>query len=489
MRTPRFAVAITAALVTVTLPVLNTTAAAAPPDKVSVAANPTDQLRTGDWGTRIVNGERTTVKEYPFVIAGMRVGGGGPQGQSCTASVVGKRKILTAAHCMVDTTGAKSYFYGDDDLNTPGDETFRTAVASFKTHPGYTGSGGWRTGYDVAVVTTVDDIPVPESQWAKVAGSGDSALTQPGKSGTSLGYGKTSAGGGSGELRKTTMPVNDPAGCQVFDIRVNGDLMVCTGYNDGRTADCSGDSGGPFIVDGVVVGVSSWGSSACDRYSIMARLTNAMGDWARAEIGGTQPGDGKFGMALSPSAGKAEPGKHVSTSVTTTAGDQGPEKLELSASALPTGTTATFQPSSTVDAGQVAKLTLQTAASTPAGIYKVIVTATGTSGAKTAEFTLTVGDGGTVDGPRPSASPGTGTVPPGGYANATITVTGGTGSIRLSATGLPYPPSFTPQTVKSGGTSRMTVMGPYQRGTYKVSITATDSVGNTGTTTYTLTVR
>ncbi|HET6287961.1 MAG TPA: trypsin-like serine protease, partial [Amycolatopsis sp.] len=139
------------------LPIVNTAAVAAPPDEVSVAATPTDQLRTGDWGTRIVNGERTTVKEYPFVIAGMRVGGGGPQGQSCTASVVGKRKILTAAHCMVDTTGAKSYFYGDDDLNTPGDETFRTAVASFKTHPGYTGSGGWRTGYDVAVVTTVDD--------------------------------------------------------------------------------------------------------------------------------------------------------------------------------------------------------------------------------------------------------------------------------------------------------------------------------------------
>ncbi|WP_414941699.1 trypsin-like serine protease [Amycolatopsis sp. cmx-11-51] len=488
MRSPRFAVALTLALATATLPIMHT-ADAAPTDEISIAATPTDQLRAGDVGTRIVNGERTTVKEYPFVIAGMRVGGGGPQGQSCTASVVGKRKILTAAHCMVDTTGAKSYFYGDDDLNTPGDETFRTAVASYKTHPGYTGSGGWRTGYDVAVVTTVDDLPVPESQWAKVAGSGDSALTQPGKSGTSLGYGKTSAGGGSGELRKTTLPVNDPSGCQVFDIRVNGDLMVCTGYNDGRTANCSGDSGGPFIVDGVIVGVSSWGSSACDRYSIMARLTNAMGDWARTEIGGTQPGDGKFGMALSPASGKTEAGKHVSTSITTTAGDQGPEKLDLSASGLPNGTTATFQPSTTVNSGEVAKLTLQTSASTPAGTYKVTITAKGASGSKTAEFTLTVGDGGTTDGPKPSTSPNSGTVPPGGYTNATITVTGGTGPIRLSGAGLPYSPMFSPRTVVSGGTSRMTIMGPYQRGTYKVTITATDSTGKTGITEYTLTVR
>ncbi|ALG10518.1 trypsin-like serine protease [Kibdelosporangium phytohabitans] len=488
MRTPRFVAVITLALASLTLPVM-ATASAAPTDRISIAATPTDQLRPDGAGVQIVNGERTTVKEYPFVIAGMRVGGGGPQGQSCTASVVGKRKILTAAHCMVDATGAKSYIYGDDDLNTPGDETFRTAVASFKTHPGYTGSGGWRTGNDVAVVTTVDDLPVPENQWAKVAGSADGALTQPGKSGTSVGYGKTSSGGGSGELRKTTLPVNDPSTCQVFDIRVNGDLMVCTGYNDGRTANCSGDSGGPFIVDGVIVGVSSWGSSKCDRYSIMARLTNAMGDWARTEIGGNPPGDGKFAVALAPAAGKAEPGKHVSTSVTTTAGDQGPEKLDLSASALPAGTTATFQPSSTVNSGEVAKLTLETSASTPAGTYKVTVTAKGASGTKTAEYTLTVVDGGTTNGPKLSVSPNSGTVPPGGYANATITVTGGTGSVRLSGAGLPNPPTFSPQTVKPGGSSRMTVMGPYQRGTYKVTITATDTAGKTGTTEYTLTVR
>ncbi|ONI90997.1 peptidase S1 [Actinosynnema sp. ALI-1.44] len=488
MRRPRLVAVVTLALATMTLPVM-APAGAAPIDETSIAATPTAELRPGGAGVRIVNGERTTVKEYPFVIAGMRVGGAGPQGQSCTASVVGKRKILTAAHCMVDATGAKSYIYGDDDLNTPGDETFRTAVTSFKTHPGYTGSGGWRTGNDVAVVTTADDLPVPENQWAKVAGSADGALTQPGKSGVSVGYGRTSSGGGSGELRRTTMPVNDANTCQVFDIRVNGELMVCTGYNDGRTANCSGDSGGPFIVDGVIVGVSSWGSSGCDRYSVMARLTNAMGDWARAEIGANPPGDGKFSMALTPSSGKVTPGKHVSTSVTTTAGDQGPEKLDLSASTLPAGTTATFQPSSTVNSGEVAKLTLETSASTPAGTHKVTITAKGVSGAKTAEFALTVGDGGTADGPKPSASPSSGTVPPGGYANATITVTGGTGSVRLSGTGLPNPPIFSPQTVKPGGTARMTIMGPYQRGTYKVTITATDSTGKTGTTEYTLTVR
>ncbi|WP_276320580.1 hypothetical protein [Amycolatopsis suaedae] len=104
----------------------------------------------------------------------------------------------------------------------------------------------------------------------------------------------------------------------------------------------------------MVAGVVSWGASGCDRYSIMARLTNEMGDWAMSEIGNQQPGDGKFTVALSPPSGKVEPGQHISTSVTSKAGDQEPEKLDLTAARLPTGATATFQPTS-ITADEVAK--------------------------------------------------------------------------------------------------------------------------------------
>ncbi|MEU6057774.1 trypsin-like serine protease [Streptomyces sp. NPDC047097] len=464
-------------------------AAADPAPAPATAATPTDSLRPDPGpGTRIVNGQRTTVRENPAVIAGLRVGGGGPQGASCTASVVGKRKILTAAHCMIDVSGEKSYLYGDDDLNSAGDESFRTKVASYKAHPKYTGPGSWRQGYDVAVVTTADDIPVPESQWAKVAGSADAALTRPGASGTSLGYGNVGPGGSSGVLYKTTLPINDAGRCQVFDIKVNPDVMVCAGYDDGRTANCSGDSGGPFTVGGVVVGVSSWGSSKCDRYSIMARLTNEMGDWAKAQIGGGQPGDGKFSVELNPSSGRATPGGHVSTTLTSQAGDAGAERIDLSATGLPTGASAVFQPAS-LTSGGTSKVTFQTSAQTPAGSHTVTVHAKGASGTRTATYTLTVGDGNGTDGPRPTVSPTSGTVTGGRYVNVDVTVSGGRGPSTLSATGLPSAPTFSPRTVPAGGTSRMTAMAPYQAGTYKITVTATDKEGRTGSADYTLTVR
>ncbi|RZS39234.1 trypsin [Herbihabitans rhizosphaerae] len=279
--------AMVAAALAVALPLTGVATAHAAPEAPATAATPTDQLTPEPGaGPRVVNGQPATVGEFPFVIAGMRVGGGGPQGQSCTASIVGKRKILTAAHCMIDAQGEKSYLYGDDDLNTSGDETFKSKVVEFKAHPEYGGAGGWQQGHDVAVVTIADDVPISEDKFAKFATSNDSGLTQPGKEATAIGYGKTGPSGGSGKLMKTTMPINAAKDCQVFDIPVKDDQMICAGYDDGKTGTCSGDSGGPVVVDGIIVGVTSWGASNCDRYSISAKLTGTLGDWAHEQVFG-----------------------------------------------------------------------------------------------------------------------------------------------------------------------------------------------------------
>lgn len=75
----------------------------------------------------------------------------------------------------------------------------------------------------------------------------------------------------------------------------------------------------------------------------------------------------------------------ISTAVTSGAA----QTVSLTASALPSGATAAFNPAS-VTAGSASTLTVTTAAGTASGSYPITVTGTGASATHTATFTLTV---------------------------------------------------------------------------------------------------
>jgi hypothetical protein len=106
--------------------------------------------------------------------------------------------------------------------------------------------------------------------------------------------------------------------------------------------------------------------------------------------GGTQPND--FSVSVSPASGSTAPGGSVSANVGTT-NTGTPQTVTLSASGLPSGATASFNPAS-VTSGNSSSLTIATSASTPSGSYPVTITGSGTSGTRTATYTLTVTGGG-----------------------------------------------------------------------------------------------
>ncbi|MEJ2858316.1 MULTISPECIES: trypsin-like serine protease [unclassified Saccharothrix] len=487
MKRPRprgLAPLVAAAMLLPLLPLAGASAAGTAP-----AATPEgDTVPTrSDAGALFHNGQDATVDEFPAIIAGLREGGSRPQGQSCTGSVVAPRKVLTAAHCA-DAAGEKSFLYGLDDLNVAGG--FRTKVVEYKKHPKYV---NFDQGYDVAVVTVADDIPVRGGKYAQFATSADSGLAVPGKSGLGFGYGKKDFDDASRDvtLDKATLPiVNGDTQCQGVGAGFKSATMICAGYSDGRVTILPGDSGGPLIVDGKIVGVASWSRSDFKWYSVYGRLTNEMGDWVKQEVGTPQS---DFTLGVSPASLKVAAGKYGSTTVTSVAGPGGPEQVTLSASGLPSGAKAVFQPSS-VQTGSNAKLTVETASTTPAGTYSVTVTGTSSSG-KTANATLSL----TVENGTPpvgdvkvAVSPSSGTVQQGFFAQFSVTASGGTGNLVLSASGQPAGAQvqFNPTTIPQGGNSGVFLTTNFQTppGTYQVTIKATAADGKTGTATYTLTI-
>ena len=494
-RTPRSWGLLALVAATVLTPV--SIAHAAPPN--APAANylgDTVPANLGDASPMFVGGQNATVSEFPGVIAGIRAGGTRPEGQTCTGTVLAPRKILIAAHCA-DAQGEKKFVYGLDDLKDyqGGAGTgFAVNVVSYKKHPKYV---NFDQGYDVAVVTVDRDIALKGgAAYPKFATSADAGGAAPGKTGLGFGYGKKDFNDNSQDvtLDKASLPVvNGDSVCQGVGAGFKSATMICAGYSDGRISILPGDSGGPLILDGKIYGVASWSRSDFKWYSIYGRLDNEMGDWVRTEVG-EQPPVGDFGLTVAPGSGSVAAGKTVSAGITTTAGSGGAENATLSASGLPSGVKAVFQPTS-VTTGNSAKVTFEASTSAPNGTYEITIGGT-TTGGKTAsgKYSLTVTGGGD---PQPGdftlgASPSSVKAAKGKYVSTTISSSGDGRTITLSASGVPsgVKATFQPSSVGAGSSSKLTldVSSTATAGTSTITVTGTDTGGKTATTTVSLTV-
>lgn len=149
--------------------------------------------------------------------------------------------------------------------------------------------------------------------------------------------------------------------------------------------------------------------ASCDKYPANVNVTglNRSADgiaytiWKQAVGSGDPTPTNDFSVSVSPAAGTVAAGSSVSATVATATTSGQSQSVSLSASGLPSGATASFNPSS-VQSGSSSTMSIQTSASTPAGTYSVSVTGTG-SAVRTAPYTLTV----------------TGDTPPGGGATYT----------------------------------------------------------------------
>ena len=180
-----------------------------------------------------------------------------------------------------------------------------------------------------------------------------------------------------------------------------------------------------------------------------------------------------FSISGSPSSQTVIAGNSTTYTATVTALDGFSGNVALTASGLPTGAGASFNPTPVSGSG-TSTMTVTTSSSTPAGTYTLTIT--GTSGGLQASGTVTLN----VSGFSISASPGSQSVTAGNSTTYTATVTalnGFSGNVALTASGLPTGAgaSFNPTPVSGSGTSTMTVTTSSSTpgGTYTLTITGT----------------
>src|SRR6266481_4609273 len=196
---------------------------------------------------------------------------------------------------------------------------------------------------------------------------------------------------------------------------------------------------------------------------------------------------GDYTLSTSPSSLSVVQGTNGASTITVTPQNGFNGSVSLSASGLPSGVTASFNPSSTASTS-----TLTLTASSTAIMGTVTMTVMGISGSLSHSTTLSL----TVTPPPNytlSASPNSLTITRGTTGTSTITVTpqnGFNGSVSLSASGLPsgVTASFNPSSTAS--TSTLTLSAGSMATTGTVTVTVTGSSGSlTKTTTISLTVQ
>ncbi|XP_039431553.1 chymotrypsin-1-like [Culex pipiens pallens] len=220
--------------------------------QVATAA-PGDQLK-------IVNGTDATIEDYPFMIS-LR---GRTGGHSCGGSILNERWILTAAHCVdyYSTVYYQSVQVGRSDVSREVDESIHF-IEDVIVHPHY--NPGNSVVNDIALIRlstslvfgeTVQPVTLPTVIWSEV--------DQEDPKVTLIGWGLLET---DGDLPTRLQQVdyfavpNDR--CNEFHDEHIYPNQICAAVPEGGKGQCSGDSGGPLLNNGVQVGIVSWSIKPC----------------------------------------------------------------------------------------------------------------------------------------------------------------------------------------------------------------------------------
>uniref|UniRef100_A0A182M5F2 trypsin n=1 Tax=Anopheles culicifacies TaxID=139723 RepID=A0A182M5F2_9DIPT len=200
-------------------------------------------------GKRIVGGFVIDIADAPYQVSLQN-----DNEHNCGGSILSTKWILTAAHCIHDESSSDFTVRLGSSEHGSGGTVIR--VARIIPHPRHSA-----TNYDIALLELESELSFNSKIQPVVLPEQDEPVVD-GMMGTVSGWGLTLSETESNDvLRATNVPTVNQKECNEAYQSYGGitDQMFCAGYKHGGQDTCRQDSGGPFVAEGKLIGVISWG--------------------------------------------------------------------------------------------------------------------------------------------------------------------------------------------------------------------------------------
>lgn len=226
-------------------------------------------VQSDEVGARIYGGTEIRITDAPYQVS-VRIKSEEAYsfgyGHICGGSVITKRAVLTAAHCIarditekpIQFRNAREYILvmGDTYLIRKTSDTLQYDVQQIIVHPNFNKPNALEN--DVAIMFIRGDIPTNRKNVQPIP------LNRQVLSANTVcevsGWGKINSAQIPNNLMQAVIPIVAQKVCERNYGRLP-ESMMCAGYMvTGGIDACQGDSGGPLTCNKVLAGIVSWGT-------------------------------------------------------------------------------------------------------------------------------------------------------------------------------------------------------------------------------------